>query len=331
MFNRLQSFRARVTVMGREVVAEYNSDPESGTLKLDGIPAEDIIDFMEHITRPAAPAGAVVIKLDGEAIAKAVEASAGAPSHVEHPAASEGAAATTPAEGDDKPKRKRRTKEEMARDAATGATQGADPRQLVAPGTEASEPATSNAAGALASPDAPLAARAPQAAAPPGKQPPPPAPDSGEDIPFGKEENDPNDPWGMSPPTPASATPPARQAPAPAEPSTVMGRMAEAVSKDIDKEASAELARAAASTTTESLGGPSSIHPGVDVNVAKEKSRLAGLLSYLIDDVGIRTVSELVSVCEALKSEVPLLSRINDLAERVPRRLAAIDVDLPTG
>ncbi len=311
MFNRLQSFRAIIILLGREVVAEYTSDPESGTLKLSGIPAEDIIDFMQSITKPAAPmfTTTTTVNLDGDAIAKAVEnSSLGKQGDGQPEAPPVASTNATPAEGDDKPRRTRRTKAEM--EAERAAKSPPDPRQVTLPETAPAQP-TSNGAAALATPDAPLAARAP-AVAPTQRQ--PPAPDPGHDIPFGKEKGDPNDPWGMEEPGPSAAPVAAPPKPAPPEPPTVQRG---AVPAAVDAAVAAHDAAAA------------SLHPGVSVETAASKPRLADLLSYLIDDVGIRTVTELVATCEALKSQVPLLSRISDLAERVPRTLTAIDLDLP--
>jgi hypothetical protein len=63
--------------------------------------------------------------------------------------------------------------------------------------------------------------------------------------------------------------------------------------------------------------------PEIDMTVVKSKTKLRGILNYLID-LGYPSVETVTDRCMEIKSEVPILDRVADLAERIPRTLAVM-------
>ena len=58
----------------------------------------------------------------------------------------------------------------------------------------------------------------------------------------------------------------------------------------------------------------------IDLELLQGKSKLRDVLAYLLT-VGFNTPEDLIKVCERFKQEVPVLSRVASLAERIPRTL----------
>jgi len=66
--------------------------------------------------------------------------------------------------------------------------------------------------------------------------------------------------------------------------------------------------------------------PKIDMGVLKERSKLRNVLSYLIE-VGYTSPESLVDICLELKDQVPVLGRVANLSERIPRTLEFMKAD----
>jgi hypothetical protein len=68
---------------------------------------------------------------------------------------------------------------------------------------------------------------------------------------------------------------------------------------------------------------------GLDMEKLKAQSKLREVIALIVDAGGGKTRADLVRNCLALKAEVPVLSRIADMQDRIDRTLEVLQITLP--
>lgn len=93
--------------------------------------------------------------------------------------------------------------------------------------------------------------------------------------------------------------------------------------KEVKPEAAPKAAGKAAPKKAEATGGDAPAGPQLPDEI-KNTNSMRDLITYLHDKAGVDSADAMVATCEVLKKEIPMLSKVPNVKDRVERALAVL-------